>query len=145
MYADAASFIGPWVAAFCSATVGSYFSEYLVSIFTGASMLVLASIPGALRPPTQRNIHACTVYARLSAAHAAAETLMDDRPNGSEPWVIKKDRKPAHRKPFSLGTANPFANILLLFRNGPGLRALATTTAIQFSVNEIWSTQGTYR
>jgi hypothetical protein len=35
--------------------------------------------------------------------------------------------------------------LAVLFGNGPGLRSLATATAINFSVNEIWSTQGTYR
>ena len=64
------------------------------------------------------------------------ETLMDDRPEGSGSWTVRPDRKPAHRKPFRLSTANPIANIALLFRNGPGLRALATATTIDFSNNE---------
>eukprot|EP01047_Picozoa_sp_COSAG01_P057631 COSAG01_NODE_6686_length_3544_cov_4.531495_2_plen_310_part_00 len=84
MYQSVAQFMGPWIALACTHTVGSAFSQQLVSIFTGVSMAALLSIP---------------------------ETLMDDRPRGSESWVVKKGRRPAHRKPFSLSTANPFANI----------------------------------
>ena len=47
MWSSAAAFVGPWLAAGCSYTVGSYFSEYLVSIFTLISQLILLSIPGA--------------------------------------------------------------------------------------------------
>jgi MFS family permease len=118
MWSSIAKTIGPFLSFACAKTVGSYFSEYLVSAFTAASMITLLSIP---------------------------ETLMDDRPVGNGAWVVKKDRKPAHRKKFRLATANPFANIALLFRNGPGLRSLATTSTIVFSINEIWSTQGTFR
>lgn len=118
VWQSVAKFVGPWVSWGCTVTVGSYFSEYLVSIFTAISMGVLLTLP---------------------------ETLMDDRPVGNQSWVIRKGRKPAHRKEFSVATSNPFANIMLLFRNGPGLRSLSITTAIQCSINEIWSTQGTYR
>ena len=109
MWSDYAGFAGPFVAKACTMLVGEYFSEYLVSAITALSMGVLLSIP---------------------------ETLMDDRPEGSASWTVKPDRKPAHRKPFRLSTANPIANIALLFRNGPGLRALATATTIDFSNNE---------
>ena len=34
------------------------------------------------------------------------------------------------RKQFSLAAANPFANLLLLVRNGQGLRALSLSTAL---------------
>lgn len=118
MWSSVAKTIGPFLSFACAKTVGSFFTEYLVSGFTAISMVILLSVP---------------------------ETLMDDRPEGGAAWVLKKDRKPAHRKKFRLATANPFANIVLLFRNGPGLRSLATTTTIVLSVNEIWSTQGTFR
>ena len=45
---------------------------------------------------------------------------------------------PEKRKPFKLRTANPFANVLLLLRNGPGLRGLATSTGLFFACNSIW-------
>jgi hypothetical protein len=91
MWSSVAKMIGPFLSFACAKTVGSYFSEYLVSAFTAVSMAFLLSVP---------------------------ETLMDDRPEGGAAWVIKKDRKPAHRKKFRLATANPFANIALLFTNG---------------------------
>ncbi len=95
MWSSVAKTIGPFLSFACAKTVGSYFSEYLVSAFTAISMIVLLSVP---------------------------ETLMDDRPEGSAAWVVKKDRKPAHRKKFRLATANPFANIALLVRNGAHLK-----------------------
>jgi MFS family permease len=53
MYQSIASFLGPWLSLGCTLTVGSAFSQQLVSVFTAISMGVLLTIP---------------------------ETLMDDRP-----------------------------------------------------------------
>ena len=50
----------------------------------------------------------------------------------------KETLAPEKRKPFKLRTANPFANVLLLLRNGPGLRGLATSTGLFFACNSIW-------
>ena len=57
----------------------------------------------------------------------------------------KETLTPAKRKPFSLSQANPFANVHLLFTNGPGLRRLASSTSLWFWCNEIWSTQAAFR
>ena len=46
-------------------------------------------------------------WAQVAVAATMKETLPEEK-----------------RRPFELRTANPFANTLLLFRNGPGLRSL---------------------
>ena len=43
---------------------------------------------------------------------------------------IKETLNPDDRKRFSLAAANPFANLMLLVRNGPGLRALSASVAL---------------
>lgn len=52
----------------------------------------------------------------------------------------KETLAPERRKPFKLNTANPLSNIMLLLRNGPGLRGLTMSTALFFCTNAIWST-----
>ena len=49
------------------------------------------------------------------------------------------------RKPFSLAKANPFANVLLLFRNGRGLASLATACSAYFLCQSNWSIAASYR
>ena len=51
----------------------------------------------------------------------------------------------ANRKPFRLRSANPLANVLLLVRNGRGLRGLTLATALFFCTNVIWSTHSAFR
>ena len=111
MWSSVAKTIGPFLSFACAKTVGSYFSEYLVSAFTAISMIVLLSVP---------------------------ETLMDDRPEGSAAWVIKKNRQPAHRKKFRLATANPFANIALLVRNGVHPTAWLATCGHMSGLEIFW-------
>ena len=43
------------------------------------------------------------------------------------------------RKPFTLAKANPLSNLAMLFSNGPGLRALALSTACFQSAQSTWS------
>jgi hypothetical protein len=40
---------------------------------------------------------------------------------------------------------NPFANAVLLFTRGPGLRRLATSTLLWFVCNQVWATQTAFR
>jgi MFS family permease len=53
--------------------------------------------------------------------------------------------KASEKKPFRIANANPFSNIGLLLRNGPGLRRLTLSTSLWFWCQEIWSTQSAFR
>ena len=57
------------------------------------------------------------------------------------PETLKEEK----RKPFTVARANPFGNILLLMRNGPGLRRLSLSTVIFLAGNETWATQSSFR
>ena len=73
----------------------------------------------------------------LSAAVAASQIVVALR----MPETLPEER----RKPFSLKQANPLSNVMLLMRNGRGLRGLACAGTCFFASQSTWSIQAMYR
>ena len=63
----------------------------------------------------------------IAAACTAVSALL--------PLTMEETLPPDKRKPFRLSRANPLSNLLLLVRNGPGLRRLSLSTGLFFTTN----------
>ena len=58
---------------------------------------------------------------------------------------MKETLAPEQRRPFRWSGANPLSNVLLLMRNGPGLRRLTISATLLMIRNTHWSIVGAYR
>ena len=70
----------------------------------------------------------------IAAACTAVSALL--------PLTMEETLPPDKRKPFRLSRANPLSNLLLLVRNGPGLRRLSLSTGLFFTTNAACTNPG---
>ena len=61
------------------------------------------------------------------------------------PLSNRETLRKENRRPFELKRANPLSNVLLLLRNGPGLRGLTYACTLFFGCNGCWSTMVPFR
>jgi hypothetical protein len=108
-----------------------------------------------------QNTDSAIGFVCYSAGAIAAELLLRTGPGGARlsffmaagctaicaalPWTMDETLPPSKRKAFTLVRANPLANLLLLVRNGPGLRRLTASTALFFTTNACWGTMVPFR